>query len=206
MMKSWFYIILFSLYALPIASHAATPKQVYHVAIELAAHDKTKESIAALQAASALLPEQNLWKSRMLAAAILLTIKQQHQTSIPPSNNLNLNLARHFAAQHPLPPITHIWMPAILATLIPGAGHLWLGRPHDAWVACLMVVPIFLLTIWAWRRSMGPVTVFFALITLWLWSGTIFSAISLSERATMEAYLHWWQPLWQAAALSGQPW
>ena len=70
----------------------------------------------------------------------------------------------------------------------------------------MLVWPMLLLTLWAARRHMGPVTVFFALITVWLWSGTVFSSMSLAERASFEAYTLWWQGLWQASGLQGQPW
>jgi len=53
---------------------------------------------------------------------------------------------------------------------------------------------------------MGPVTVFFVLTTLWLWSGSVFSAVSLAERGSFEAYVLWWQGLWQASGLPGRPW
>ena len=53
---------------------------------------------------------------------------------------------------------------------------------------------------------MGPVTAFFALVTAWLWSGSVFSAIALAERGGMEAYLDWWRELWRFAAIPGRPW
>ncbi|MDQ6991737.1 MAG: hypothetical protein Q9M11_08415 [Mariprofundaceae bacterium] len=180
---------------------------VYHVCIHLAAQGKTSESIAALQASSALLSPINPWQQRMLAAASLLQMKQQQRTQLPnPQGNNNLMLAAAFAKQNPLPLAVNPWLAGSLAMILPGAGHAFLDRWHDAWIAFLMVVPLLILTFWAWHRSMGPVTVFFALLTAWLWSGSIFSAISLSQRGNMEAYMQWWKPLWQAAALSGQPW
>ena len=97
-------------------------------------------------------------------------------------------------------------MPAILATIFPGAGHAWQGRWQDAWVAAIMVWPMLILTLWAASRRMGPVTIFFAMITAWLWSGTVFSSISLAERGGMESYLLWWQGVWQASGLPGRPW
>jgi len=181
--------------------------RVYHVCVQLAAQGKTAEAIAALQSASALLSPIDAWQSRMLAAATLLQLKLKKSRQLPDAQgNSNLMLAVAFAHQHAPPQAVNPWIAGSLATLLPGAGHAWLGRWHDAKVAALLVFPIFFLTLWAWKRSMGPVTVFFALITAWLWSGTIFSAISLSERGNMEAYMQWWKPLWQAAALSGQPW
>jgi len=187
-------------------AHAATPERVYHVAMTLASQGRQAEAIAALQAAAALLPEQNLWQARMLAAATLLQLRQHQQWHIPRSTNPNLELARKFAQQHPHPMPASTRITTTLAMLLPGAGHWFLGRHHDAMVAFWMVMPMFLLSVWAWRRRMGPVTVFFVAITLWLWSGTIFSAISLSERGNFEAYTQWWQHVWQAAALSGRPW
>ena len=98
------------------------------------------------------------------------------------------------------------WLPGLLATIFPGAGHAWQERWNDAVVAAIMVWPMLILTLWAAYRRMGPVTIFFAMITAWLWSGTVFSAISLAERGDVEAYLVWWQGLWQASALPGRPW
>jgi len=64
----------------------------------------------------------------------------------------------------------------------------------------------YLFTFWADRRDMGPVTVFFAMITAWLWSGMVFSATSLAERGGYELYYAWWQQLWQASGLPSKPW
>jgi len=198
------YTIVF---AMPICQADEPPSRVYHVCIQLAAQGKVSEAVAALQAASALMPPSNSWKSRMLAAATLLQLKQHQSRQLPdPQGNSNLILAAAFERQHAHPHAVNPWIAGTLAMLLPGAGHAWLGRWHDAKVAALLVFPLLFLTLWAWKRSMGPVTVFFAGITAWLWSGTIFSAISLSERGNMEAYMQWWQGLWQAAALSGQPW
>ncbi|MBL1351732.1 MAG: hypothetical protein COA61_000110 [Zetaproteobacteria bacterium] len=202
----FFNILLMPMF-LPIAQANEAPARVYHVCIQLAAQGKISEAIAALQASSALLSPIDSWKQRMLAAASLLQLKQQQSTQLPdPQGNSNLMLATVFTKQHPVPVSVNPWLVGGLGMVLPGAGHAFLGRWHDAKVAFLMVFPMLILTLWAWKRSMGPVTVFFALITAWLWSGSIFSAISLSERGNMEAYMHWWKPLWQAAALSGQPW
>jgi len=200
----FFALLLF--FAVP--AHAEEPSaQVYHTAIGMAAQGKTAEAVAALQAASAMLPAQNMWQQRMITAAMLLQMKQQQLHSLPAlASNSNLLLADAYIRTHPATSPHNPWFAGSLGTLFPGAGHAWLGRWHDARMAAILVIPMLLLTLWAARRQMGPVTLFFAAITLWLWSGTIFSAISLSQRENMEAYMQWWQPMWQAAALSGQPW
>jgi len=210
MLRTFICLLLFFLGTIGSISvcQAQTPaSRVYHVCIQLAAEGKTSEAIAALQSASALLSPVDSWKARMLAAATLLQLKQQQSSQLPtPNGNSYLMLASAFAQQSATPQAVHPWVSGGLGMLIPGAGHAWLGRWHDAKVAALLVFPIFLLTLWAWKRSMGPMTVFFAAMTAWIWSGTVFSAVSLSERGNMEAYMQWWKALWQAAALSGQPW
>ncbi|HXH64764.1 MAG TPA: hypothetical protein VNH42_04550, partial [Mariprofundaceae bacterium] len=144
---------------------------------------------------------------RMAAAEALIAMRERH--ALAPAiagHDAYAQMIRAYLQHEPVPAPRSAWMPAVLAALLPGSGHLWLGRPHDAWVAAVMVWPMLLLTLWAYRRGMGPVTVFFALVTVWLWSGTVFSAWSLAERGDFEAYLTWWQGLWQASALPGRPW
>jgi len=182
-------------------------RQVYEQAVQLAVQGKSEQAIVALQAASAVLPISDVWKPRMQTAALLLQLKDQQSTQLPQAlNNEYLLLAAAYAQSEPQPQVTQRWQVGLLATLLPGAGHAWLGRWHDAGEAALLVWPLLILTGWAARRRMGPVTVFFALLTVWLWSGTIFSAVSLAERGSFELYVLWWQGLWQASGLPGRPW
>ncbi len=186
----------------------ANAGQAYRQSMRLAAEARDAEAIAALNAAALLLPQQDQWKARMLAAANLLAMKR-HRSSRMPENaaNLpNLALATGFAKANPAPVKQPSWPDMLLAAALPGAGHAWQGRWRDAGVAALLVWPLLILTLWAARRRMGPVTVFFAMLTLWLWSGTVFSAASLAERSSMQAYMLWWQGLWQASGLPGRPW
>jgi len=187
---------------------SAEPAQAYHQAINLAAQGNDRTAIATLTAVLTVMPDQSIWKSRMQAAQQLLTMRMQKSTVFPPIShpNANLSLAAAVAASHPVLASATTWPAALLATIFPGAGHAWLGRWHDAITAALMVWPMLLLTFWSATRRMGPVTLFFAAITLWLWSGTIFSALSLAERGNLETYLTWWQSIWQASGLPGRPW
>ena len=188
-------------------SHAG-PEQVYRQALQLAADGRDAEAIAALQASAAVLSDEHAWRERMLAAATLLDVKRHRQGQLPlrSGSATNLALAAGYARANPLPQAEAAWPAMVLAVMLPGAGHAWQGRWRDAWVAALLVWPMFLLTLWAARRRMGPVTLFFALITVWLWSGTLFSSLSLAERTSNEVYTLWWQGLWQASGLPGRPW
>lgn len=202
------WIIFCSLLLFSVQAQAVEPSSmVYQQSLLLASQGKIDQSIIALQAASAVLPQGDIWRERMLAASVLLTMKRQQllQLSLIKHNNY-LKLADTYRQTNSQPQPTQIWPVAFLASIFPGAGHAWLGRWHDAGVAAAFVWPLLMLTLWAARRKMGPVTVFFALLTLWLWSGTVFSAISLAERGSFELYMQWWQQLWQASALPGRPW
>ncbi|OIO67865.1 MAG: hypothetical protein CO186_10715 [Zetaproteobacteria bacterium CG_4_9_14_3_um_filter_49_83] len=201
-------LIMMMVASLPAQADEAS-KQVYDQAVQLASQGDQHGALTALQAAGAVLPQQDHWKQRMSAAALLLSMRMQHLTTLSmqfSAHDPNLALAQGYMAAHQAPLQQPEWPVAILATLLPGAGHAWLGRWHDAAIAALMVWPMLLLTLWALWRSMGPVTVFFALISMWLWSGTVFSAVSLQQRGFSEAYTLWWQGLWQASALPGVPW
>lgn len=206
-------LFVFASFLMLIATEAVDASEdagrTYHAAIQLAAEGKLQQSITALQAAASVLPQLDTWRSRMESAAQLLTMQKQHglQLSLQESSHQpNLALAQGYLAEHPAPEVTPEWPVAVLATVIPGAGHAWLGRWHDAKIAALMVWPLLILTIWALKRKMGPVTVFFGLLTVWFWSGTVFSTVSLVRRGFTEAYLLWWQGLWQASGLPGVPW
>lgn len=187
------------------ADEVRSEEDVYKAALALAAEGRARESIAMLQGAAHLSGDA-LWRDRMALAARLIDMRQTRATDPGVGNSANYRLAAAYLQAVPLPVADAGRTPAVLATLLPGAGHAWLGRWHDAGVAALMVWPMLILTLWAARRKMGPVTLFFALITVWLWSGTVFSAHSLSERTALESYMLWWQGLWQASALPGRPW
>jgi len=205
--ETGFICLLAALFFCTPASQAG-PAEAYHMTINQAAQGHEQQSISTLTALIETQPSQSTWHERMLAAQQLIRMKTEQQTDFPAqiSPNPYLTMASTYASSHPLLHEINTWPAAILATLLPGAGHAWLGRWHDARTAALMVWPMLLLTLWAFKRSMGPVTLFFALITLWLWSGTVFSAISLAERGSLETYIIWWQHLWQSSGLPGRPW
>jgi len=194
-------VVLFAVQAI------ATPQDVYRQAVQLGTQGRDGEAITMLQSTAHMLRGQGIWRERMLAAAALLDMRNKQMTKpLLASNSTHTELAGQYLRIHPVPEKTAVWIPGLLATLFPGSGHAWLKRWHDATVAAMLVWPMLLLTFWAWKRRMGPVTVFFGLLTLWLWSGTVFSAVSLAERGSMEAYMQWWQGLWQASGLPGRPW
>ena len=185
----------------------ASPAETYKKAVALAADGKDSEAVARLNGALDVYAVHDVWRERMQSAEALLSMREQRQPRPRFSGQSpQAGLVEAYLRQHPAPVAESSWMPGIFATLLPGSGHAWLGRWRDAGVAALMVWPMLLLTLWAGKRRMGPLTVFFAMITVWLWSGTVFSAVSLAERGGYESYLAWWQGLWQASGLQGRPW
>jgi len=207
----WALLLLLCGYS---AGAQATPTSVWQQAMGMAASGDEVEAMAHLSGAVSILPEtsNNLWRERMQLAVILLDMRRHQATFAPDLEHqpvaawTETQLARRYLHEHPTPQHVSPLIPGLLGVLLPGAGHAWLGRWRDAGVAAMLIVPMLLLTLWAWKRHMGPVTVFFALITVWLWSGSVFSAISLAERGAAESYYLWWQGLWQASALPGRPW
>lgn len=201
-----FKAIFLSCVLLPMVAWADAG-QVYRQALDLAGGGRNAEAIAMLHGGMQSASSTTSWKLRMFAATQLLHMREQHQVLIDGQHvagNTHLMLAQAYSQQVPLKKAENSTIPMILATLFPGAGHAWLGRWHDATTAMVLVLPMLFLTLWAWRRKMGPVTVFFGAITLWLWSGSVFSATSLAEREVHEAYLLWWQGMWQSSGLPGR--
>lgn len=192
----------------PAAAQAETAAaQLYRQAISLCAQEKCAKAVAQLEGALTVLSAGDPWHARMAAAAALLRMREERspQVRLPAASPQGV-LVRDYMARHPAPVGKQPHLTALLAALLPGLGHARLGRWHDAFMSALLVWPMLLLTVWAARRRLGPVTVFFAGITAWLWSGTVFSAMSLTWRGDVEAYLSWWQGLWQASGLPGRPW
>ncbi|MDQ6951719.1 MAG: hypothetical protein Q9M26_08650 [Mariprofundales bacterium] len=207
MKNRWGFIAL--LLALITASPAlaATPQQQYKQAMVLAAQGQDAKAMAILHDGFANGGEHGVWQERMAVAATLIGARQARSGTITlPHRFLESDLLDAYIQHHPMPSAAKVWLVGMMAGLLPGSGHGWLGRWHDAAVSALLVWPMLLLTWWAWRRRMGPVTLFFALLTIWLWSGTLFSAVSLAERGNMASYMAWWQGVWQASGLRGRPW
>ncbi len=204
------YILLMLLF-LPVSAQAS-PEQVWQQSMRLAQQGQDKQAIAMLEGAILQAEGNDAWKQRFDMAKQLLELrwqaKHESQYNPPrlPANNAYAALLSTWLQSHPVPQVEPSVVPEILGALIPGAGHAWLGRWGDAGVAAMLVWPLLILTLWAARRDMGPVTVFFALITAWLWSGTVFSATSLAERGDFEVYYAWWQQAWAASGLPSKPW
>ncbi len=205
-MKYIGYILLVLLVYLP-ACHA-DPATAYRHAVNMAAQGDDQAAVASLGTLVETMPMQTVWRQRLLAAQQLIRMRMSHQTLFPAQSgpNQHIALAAAYAVMHPLLQDTKRWPATLIAVMAPGGGHALQGRWHDAGIAALMVWPMLILTVWAAKRRMGPVTVFFALITVWLWSGTVFSSISLAERSNAETYMAWWQGVWQASGLPGRPW
>jgi len=122
--------------------------QVYQISIGLAAQGKLSEAIISLQAASAILPSESTWRTRMVVAAQLLRMRQEQLTSLPSiKNNTHLSLAANYIKHHPHPEVSQIWPVGLLATVFPGAGHAWQGRWNDAGVAAMFVWHFLILTL-----------------------------------------------------------
>lgn len=195
----------------PILS-SASPQQAWQEAMNLAQKGKDKQAIALLRGANLQQNEQSIWAQRFTIATNLLELRQnaqqhsEYNSVLLSGKNQYEILMGQWLAQHPMPQVSDSSLPGLFASIIPGAGHAWMGRWGDAGVAAMLVWPLLILTFWAARRDMGPVTVFFALITAWLWSGTVFSAVSLAERGDFELYYAWWQEMWVASGLPSRPW
>lgn len=198
----WSLVVLFA-----GAAHAAPVASDYQTAMQLAAQGQDVQAAARLRERMKHVEWDDAWHDRLEAAASLLESRSQFSADIDLSNApMQLALAGGYISGKPAPDKASTWPVGALSLIAPGGGHAWLGRWRDAGVAAMMVWPMIGLTLWAARRRMGPVTVFFALITIWLWSGVIFSALSMAEREAAEAYMQWWQGLWGATGLPGRPW
>ncbi len=212
-MRGWLTIPMLLVMMCIAGIAEASPAQVWQQAMQMAANGHDRQAVAHLSGAAAVLSErESLWKERMQVGAALLDMRERQAVSAPvldlpaASGWVETRLIKQYQSTHAAPEHQSSAVPALLAAVLPGAGHAWQGRWRDAAVTAMLVWPMLALTLWAARRRMGPVTVFFALLTVWLWSGTVFSAVSLAERGDLEAYLQWWQGLWQASALPGRPW
>ncbi len=182
----------------------AEPESSYRQALMMAAAGQNERAVVALKSLEQSSEVGVVWRQRSHAASVLLMLRQQQGRTLDGvDRNPYLRLAASYMAAKAAPKQQNSIVVG-LASLFPGAGHAIQGRWHDAATAAILVWPMLLLTLWAAKRRMGPVTLFFALITLWLWSGTIFSAWSLHERSVAESYQLWWQGVWQASGLPGR--
>ncbi|MDX8382070.1 MAG: hypothetical protein R8M14_08170 [Ghiorsea sp.] len=205
------YIVGLLLLSMPIVAQAA-PENVWQTSMKLAQHGHDAQAISMLNGAMLQMDQPSTWKQRFDITQRLLKLRIDAKSSSEynalrlTGNNQYEMLMQSWLQQHPIPVVEDSIMPGLLGSVIPGAGHAWLERWGDAGVSAMLVWPLLILTFWAARRDMGPVTVFFALITAWLWSGTIFSATSLAERGDFELYYAWWQQMWVASGLPSKPW
>ena len=198
----WLLLLFMALPAM--AEDFVDAQVIYQLALQQAASGHDDEAVNTLNQALQSPFVDGAWRERLVLAAGLLEMKAARASQpVFAAATPQTRMVEAYLTGHAAPRQSIEWAPALLGAVIPGAGHLWLGRYHDAAISAILVVPMLLLTFWAARRKMGPVTVFFFMITAWLWSGTVFSVYSLTERTFAEAYLGWWQGVWQAAALPG---
>jgi len=210
------WAVLMTVALWPAHAARADARDAWRQAMQIAARGDDARAAAMLEGAAQTLNAGAPWRHRMQTAGALLRLRsaRMHPPADAasrllarlPANALETRLIRAWLARHPAPPPASPWVAGVLSALAPGAGHAWLGRWRDAAAAAGLAWPMMLLAGWAWRRRMGPVTVFFTLLALWLWSGVVFSSVSLAERGSAEAWLHWWRGLWQASGLPGRPW
>ncbi|MDX8412148.1 MAG: hypothetical protein R8K46_09820 [Mariprofundaceae bacterium] len=205
-MIAWRGVIFLSVLLFAAVTQAAPPS-AYDAAMQLAAQGLDVQAVQRLRGGSGSPALDGPWRDRLIAAAALIEARSVHAVTVHLADApMQQALAEVYIRDRALPQAVGTWQAGLLSLLLPGGGHAWQGRWRDAGVAAMMVWPMIGLTLWAARRRMGPVTVFFAMITIWLWSGVVFSALSMAEREAAEAYMQWWQGLWWATGLPGRPW
>ncbi|RMG91470.1 MAG: hypothetical protein D6703_04975, partial [Zetaproteobacteria bacterium] len=162
-----------------------TDRMAYESWIAKAAQGDLRSSVKGLNQLAARLPSDSIWHERCQMASLLLEMRRQRSTHLPPIAMPTISyrlVERKWRQLEQLAPPPPSWLVLAGAVVVPGGGHAIMGRWHDAWVSFVMTGFMVWLTCWAFRRRMGPVTVFFGVMTVWLWGGTIFSAVSLHER------------------------
>ncbi|MEO5370799.1 MAG: tetratricopeptide repeat protein [Magnetococcus sp. DMHC-1] len=82
----------------------------------------------------------------------------------------------------PLLPYKDSWVAGSLSALLPGAGHLYLERPRDAGFAFLSNGLLVAGTYQAFSRGISGLGAALAMVELGWYSGTVFSAVSLTHR------------------------
>ncbi len=82
----------------------------------------------------------------------------------------------------PTLPYKSPWFSGTVSALLPGAGHLYLGRPRDAGFALLSNGLLLTGTIQAFAKGISGLGAALAVGELGLYSGTIFSAVSLTHK------------------------
>ncbi|MDQ7005105.1 MAG: hypothetical protein Q9N67_09410 [Ghiorsea sp.] len=162
------YILGLLLLCLPMLVNAA-PEEVWQESMQLAKIGQDRQAIAVLNGAILQSRQSTVWTQRFDIAKRLLMLRLHAKSNssynilIPKSDNQYDMLMKGWLESHPIPQVEASFMPGLLAAILPGTGHAWLGRWGDAGVAAMLVWPLLILTFWAARRDMGPVTVFFCI-------------------------------------------
>lgn len=120
-----------------------------------------------------------LW-SRALEGDDLAII--EHLPSIPSARGIEL--AERLKA-YPVEKNEHVWMATGLAA-IPGMGHAYLKDKYSAATACIVGLILLSAMFYSLKYRLWSFTLFFALIGLTFYAGTIFSAHSLALRGLLE--------------------
>ncbi|MBF0426028.1 MAG: tetratricopeptide repeat protein [Magnetococcales bacterium] len=74
------------------------------------------------------------------------------------------------------------WLAGTLSAVLPGAGHLYLERPQDAGLVLASNGLLLLGTAQAFAKGISGLGVALAVVELGWYSGTVFSAVSLTHR------------------------
>ncbi|MEO5347615.1 MAG: tetratricopeptide repeat protein [Magnetococcus sp. YQC-9] len=84
--------------------------------------------------------------------------------------------------QLPKLPYKDPWISGLLTAALPGAGHLYLDRPEDAGMAFLSNGLLLAGTIQAFSKGVSGLGAALGVVELGWYSGTIFSAVSLTHK------------------------
>ena len=83
------------------------------------------------------------------------------------------------------------WVAGGLSTLLPGAGHLYLDRPKDGWVAFVSNALLIIGTVQSFRRGISGLGVALGILEWGWYTGTLFGAVSLAHRGNRQARDAW---------------
>ncbi|GAB0056535.1 Cell division coordinator CpoB [Candidatus Magnetaquicoccaceae bacterium FCR-1] len=89
------------------------------------------------------------------------------------------------------------WISGLLSAAVPGAGHLYLNRPEDAGVALLSNGLLLAGTIQAFSKGISGLGAALGVVELGWYSGTIFSAVSLTHKQNQRIREDHLNHIWQ---------
>ncbi|MDE0723792.1 MAG: hypothetical protein OSB62_03735 [Alphaproteobacteria bacterium] len=121
-----------------------------------------------------------LWARALTGDDIL---KTESLASIPSARGIEL--AERLKA-FPVEKNDHVWIATGLG-IIPGLGHAYLKDKYSAATACIVGLILLSAMFYSLKYRLWSFTLFFAMIGLTFYAGTIFSAHSLALRGLLEA-------------------